>query len=95
MADNAALLAEIEVIKESLTTERAAADAALTAAREVISQDFKIIETYKRANGLLQEAVAAKDKKRSTELKVERRKGWQRAIMALLIGGAVGAIAAH
>lgn len=95
IADNAALLAEIQAVKQSLTTEREAADKALAAAREVISADADIINTYKHANNLLAEAAGTKDKKHTAEIKTEKRKGWQRAMFALVLGGIIGAVAAH
>jgi hypothetical protein len=95
IADNAALLAEIDALNTSLTSERAQTRQLILNYDSALSADAAMIEQYKTMNLNLSDQLAAKDKVQATALKIERAKGWGKGLTGLIIGVVVGAVAAH
>ena len=91
IADNAALMAEISALNESLKSERAATEKMVMDYDGVISADSALIEKYKASNLLLEDEIALKDKTHAAELKAVKRKGWQRMILGFVVGALAGA----
>ena len=91
VADNAALVAEIAVVRKSLTTERQSTaeiiaelnryTAASEAERALLREQNEILRTM---NATLEKQVAA-----------EKKKGIGKMVFGLLVGAGIGAIAAH
>lgn len=82
MADNAALLAEIEAVRESLTAERAHMNKLLYNYDCLISADQAVIEEYKRANLVLTDKLGR-----------EVRASKEKRIGGILLGAVIGALA--
>lgn len=84
IADNAALLAEIEAVRQSLISERKSTE-------ELVAEINKYIEASKEKETLLTKQIDLSQ----AQAKAERQRGIGRLFLGLLIGGAVGAIAAR
>ena len=95
IADNAALLAEIDALNTSLTSERAQTRELIMNYDSALSADAAVIEQYKTMNLNLSDQLAAKDKVQAAALKAERAKGWGKTAVGLIIGAVVGAVVTH
>lgn len=95
IADNAALVAEVSVIRESLTTEREQTQQLIMNYNSALSADAAMIGQYKTLNLNLTDQMEAKDKAYKAELKAEKAKGWGKGFIGLIIGGVIGAVIAH
>lgn len=82
IADNAALLAEIEAVRQALATERKSTE-------ELIHEMNSYVAATKEKETLLTKQIELSQK----QAKAERQRGLGRIFLGLLIGGAVGAIA--
>lgn len=95
MADNAALLAEIDALNSALTTERAQVKELVMKYNTALSTDAALIDEYKAMNLTLTDTMTAKDKAAATRLRAEKAKGWGKALIGTAIGVIIGAVAAH
>ena len=85
IADNAALLAETEELRNALTSERVANAELMAKMEEYISKSDQEIKLLKEQNQILNEQVAALDKKAKTE----HAKGMAQG---LSLGAIIGAV---
>lgn len=95
IADNAALLAEIDALNSALTTERAQVKELVMKYNTALSADAALIDEYKAMNLTLTDTMAAKDKAAAARLRAEKAKGWGKALIGTAIGVIIGAVAAH
>lgn len=87
VADNAALVAEIEAIRQALAEERESTSALVSGMNEYIAAADAEKAALKEQSGILQELAGAQERK----AKAERQKGLGKLILGLVIGGVVGA----
>jgi len=85
IADNAALVAENTELKSSLDVERQNSKALMAKMDEYISKSEQQIQLLKERNGILQEQVAALEKK----AKIEHAKGF---VQGVPVGAVIGAL---
>lgn len=89
VADNAALVAEVEAIRQALAEERKSTQELideLNAYTEAIEEERALLREQNEILKSLSDAY-----KRKAE--AERQKGWGKLILGLVVGGAIGAIA--
>ena len=89
VADNAALVAEVEAVRKALAEERKSTE-------ELIDELNAYTNATEEERALLREQNAIlKDLSDSykRQAQAERERGWGRLLLGLVIGGAVGAIA--
>lgn len=86
MADNAALLAEIETLNQTLASERAETQKIIMGYDSAISADASVIDQYKRMNLTLKEIINAKDK----QVRTEKREKLLFSLVGLAVGIAIG-----
>lgn len=89
VADNAALVAEIEAVRQALATER-------KSTQELIDELNAYTEAIEEERALLREQneiLKSLSDAYKRQAQAERERGWGRLLLGLVIGGAVGAIA--
>ena len=89
MADNAALVAEIEAIRKALAAERKSTE-------ELIQELNAYTKATEEERALLREQneiLKSLSDAYKRQAQAERERGWGRLLLGLIIGGAVGAIA--
>lgn len=91
VADNAALVAEVEAVRESLASERQSTADIITELNRysVASEEEK--KLLREQNSILARMNATLEK----QVAAEKQKGTAKLILGLLVGGAIGAVAAH
>lgn len=87
VADNAALVAEIEAIRQALAEEREGASALVSGMNEYIGAVDAEKATLHEQGEILKKLADAQERK----AKAERQKGLGKLILGLVIGGVVGA----
>jgi CRISPR/Cas system CMR subunit Cmr4 (Cas7 group RAMP superfamily) len=94
IADNAALLAENQTLRESLIVEREKTAELITSYSEIISTDNAINAEKDKQIVILKDTIVAKDKAHATEMKKAEAKGWVRTILVGIAAGALGYLVA-
>ena len=90
IADNAALVAEIEAIRQALAEERESTSALVAGMNEYIAAADEEKAALKEQSEILKELADAQERK----ARAERQKGLGKLILGLAIGGLIGAAVA-
>lgn len=91
MADNAALVAEVEAVRESLTSERKSTAELIAELNRYTAASEEEKRLLREQNGILRKMNATLEK----QIAAEKRKGIGKMIIGLLVGAGIGALAAH
>ena len=91
MADNAALVAEVEAVRESLATERKSTAELIAELNRYTAASEEEKRLLREQNGILRKMNATLEK----QVAAEKRKGIGKMIIGLLVGAGIGALAAH
>lgn len=91
IADNAALIAEIAVVRESLTTERQSTAEIIAELNRYTAASEEEKALLREQNEILRHMNATLEK----QVRAEKQRGIGKLALGLLIGGAIGAAAAH
>ncbi|OUO94826.1 hypothetical protein B5F39_02860 [Cloacibacillus sp. An23] len=89
VADNAALVAEVEAIRQALSEERKSTQELINELNAYTTASAEERTLLREQNEILKAMSDAYKRK----AEAERQKGWGKLILGLVIGGAVGAIA--
>ena len=91
VADNAALVAEISVVRKSLTTERQSTAEIIAELNRYTAASGEERALLREQNEILRQMNATLEK----QVVAEKKKGIGKMVFGLLIGAGIGAIAAH
>lgn len=91
IADNAALVAEISVVRKSLTTERQSTAEIIAELNRYTAASGEERALLREQNEILRQMNATLEK----QVVAEKKKGIGKMVFGLLIGAGIGAIAAH
>ena len=91
MADNAALVAEVEAVRESLATERKSTAELIAELNRYTAASEEEKRLLREQNGILRKMNATLEK----QVAAEKRKGIGKMIIGLLVGAGIGAVVAH
>lgn len=91
VADNAALVAEVEAVRESLATERKSTAELIAELNRYTAASEEEKRLLREQNGILRKMNATLEK----QVAAEKRKGIGKMIIGLLVGAGIGALAAH
>ena len=91
IADNAALVAEVEAVRESLTSERKSTAQLIAELNRYTAASEEEKRLLREQNGILAKMNATLEK----QIAAEKRKGIGKMIIGLLVGAGIGALAAH
>lgn len=91
VADNAALVAEVEAIRQALAEERKSTQELIDELNAYTSASEEERQLLREQNEILKAMSDAYERK----AEAERQKGIGKLILGLVIGGAVGAVAAN
>lgn len=91
IADNAALVAEISVVRKSLTTERQSTAEIIAELNRYTAASGEERARLREQNEILRQMNATLEK----QVVAEKKKGIGKMVFGLLIGAGIGAIAAH
>ena len=91
VADNAALVAEVTAVRESLDSERQSTAAMIAELNRYTAASEEERRLLREQNGIL----AAMNDTLQKQVRAEKQKGIGKLLLGLVVGGAVGAIAAH
>lgn len=91
IADNAALVAEVAAVRESLDSERQSTAAMIAELNRYTAASEEERRLLREQNGIL----AAMNDTLQKQVRAEKQKGIGKLLLGLVVGGAVGAIAAH
>ena len=91
VADNAALVAEVAAVRESLDSERQSTAAMIAELNRYTAASEEERRLLREQNGIL----AAMNDTLQKQVRAEKQKGIGKLLLGLVVGGAVGAIAAH
>ena len=91
IADNAALVAEVEAVRESLTSERKSTAELIAELNRYTAASEEEKRLLREQNGILRTMNATLEK----QIAAEKRKGIGKMIIGLLVGAGIGALAAH
>lgn len=91
IADNAALVAEVEAVRESLTSERKSTAELIAELNRYTAASEEEKRLLREQNGILRKMNATLEK----QIAAEKRKGIGKMIIGLLVGAGIGALAAH
>lgn len=91
IADNAALVAEVAAVRESLASERQSTAAMIAELNRYTAASEEERNLLREQNGIL----AAMNDTLQKQVRAEKRKGMGKLLFGLVVGGAIGAIAAH
>ena len=89
IADNAALVAEIEAIRQALAEERKSTEELISELNAYTTASEEERRLLREQNAILKDLSEAYKR----QAQAERERGWGRLLLGLVIGGAVGAIA--
>ena len=90
IADNAALLAEIDALNSALTTERAQVKELVMKYNTALSADAALIDEYKAMNLTLTDTMTAKDKAAAARLRAEKAVSTHAPARGATASGAAG-----
>lgn len=91
VADNAALVAEVEAVRESLASERQSTAAMIAELNRYTAASEEERRLLREQNGIL----ATMNDTLQKQVRAEKQKGIGKLLLGLVVGGAVGVIAAH
>ena len=91
IADNAALVAEVEAVRESLTSERKSTAQLIAELNRYTAASEEEKRLLREQNGILAKMNATLEK----QIAAEKRKGIGKMVIGLLVGAGIGAVAAH
>lgn len=91
VADNAALVAEVEAVRESLTSERKSTADIIAELNRYTAASEEEKKLLREQNGILAKMNATLEK----QVRAEKKKGTAKMILGLLVGAGIGAVAAH
>lgn len=91
MADNAALVAEVEAVRESLATERKSTAELIAELNRYTAASEEEKRLLREQNGILRKMNATLEK----QVAAEKRKGIGKMALGLLVGAGIGAVVAH
>lgn len=91
IADNAALVAEIAAVRESLVSERQSIAQLISELNRYTVASEEERRLLREQNGILSEMNDTLQK----QVRAEKQKGIGKLLLGLVVGGAIGAIAAH
>lgn len=91
IADNAALVAEIAAVRESLVSERQSTAQLISELNRYTVASEEERRLLREQNGILSEMNDTLQK----QVRAEKQKGIGKLLLGLVVGGAIGAIAAH
>lgn len=91
VADNAALVAEVTAVRESLASERQSTAAMIAELNRYTAASEEERRLLREQNGIL----AAMNETLQKQVRDEKQKGIGKLLLGLVVGGAIGAIAAH
>lgn len=91
IADNAALVAEVAAVRESLDSERQSTAAMIAELNRYTAASEEERRLLREQNGIL----AAMNDTLQKQVRAEKQKGIGKLLLGLVVGGAVGVIAAH
>ena len=91
VADNAALVAEVEAVRESLASERQSTAQLIAELNRYTAASEEERRLLREQNGIL---VAMNDTLQK-QVRAEKQKGIGKLLLGLVVGGAIGAVAAH
>ena len=91
IADNAALVAEVEAVRESLTSERKSTAELIAELNRYTAASEEEKRLLREQNGILRKMNATLEK----QIAAEKRKGIGKMIIGLLVGAGIGALAAR
>lgn len=91
IADNAALVAEIAAVRESLVSERQSTAQLISELNRYTAASEEERRLLREQNGILSEMNDTLQK----QVRAEKQKGIGKLLLGLVVGGAIGAIAAH
>lgn len=89
VADNAALVAEISVVRKSLTTERQSTAEIIAELNRYTAASEEEKKLLREQNGILAKMNTTLQK----QIKAEKKKGTAKLILGLLVGAGIGAVA--
>ena len=91
IADNAALVAEVEAVRESLTSERKSTAQLIAELNRYTAASEEEKRLLREQNGILRKMNATLEK----QVAAEKRKGFGKMVFGLLVGAGIGAVVAH
>ena len=91
VADNAALVAEVTAVRESLASERQSTAAMISELNRYTAASEEERNLLREQNRILAEMNAVLHK----QVKAEKQKGIGKLLLGLVVGGAIGAVAVH
>ena len=91
IADNAALVAEVEAVRESLASERQSTAEIIAELNRYTVDSEEEKKLLREQNGILRQMNATLEK----QVAAEKRKGIGKMIIGLLVGAGIGAVVAH
>lgn len=91
IADNAALVAEVEAVRESLASERQSTAALISELNRYTAASEEERNLLREQNGIL----ASMNDTLQKQVRAEKQKGIGKLLLGLVVGGAIGAVAAH
>ena len=91
VADNAALVAEVEAVRESLASERKSTAALISELNRYTAASEEEKRLLREQNGILRQMNVTLQK----QIAAEKRKGIGKMVIGLLVGAGIGAVVAH
>lgn len=91
VADNAALVAEVAAVRESLASERQSTAQLISELNRYTVASEEERRLLREQNGILAEMNETLQK----QVRAEKQKGIGKLLLGLVVGGAIGVIAAH
>lgn len=91
VADNAALVAEVEAVRESLASERKSTAELIAELNRYTAASEEEKRLLREQNGILRKMNATLEK----QVAAEKRKGIGKMALGLLVGAGIGAVVAH
>ncbi|MCC8185026.1 hypothetical protein [Cloacibacillus porcorum] len=91
VADNAALVAEVAAVRESLASERQSTTAMIAELNRYTAASEEERRLLREQNSILAEMNETLQK----QVRAEKQKGIGKLLLGLVVGGAIGAVAAH
>lgn len=91
IADNAALVAEVEAVRESLASERQSTAQLISELNRYTAASEEERRLLREQNSILAEMNETLQK----QVRAEKQKGIGKLLLGLVVGGAIGVIAAH
>ena len=89
ISDNAALVAEVEAVRESLTSERKSTAEIIAELNRYTAASEEEKKLLREQNGILRQMNATLEK----QVAAEKRKGIGKMVLGLLVGAGIGAVA--